>query len=146
MKDILSYLGMGGFGLILLSVFVEIIPVKINPIQWIGQHLNKSLLNKVENIENKLDNHIVNSYRQDILAFQNECLHNVMHTQEQFRVVLKACSAYNKYIEDNNLENGEIDEATAYIKRVYQKCLDNHDFVDIVNQCVSQNRRKNEES
>lgn len=131
MAELLNYLGVGGFALIFLSVFIEITPIKVNPLQWIGKKINKDTNDKLEKMERKIDDHIVQSYRNNILAFQNECLESKRHTKEQFKLVLKTIDNYEKYIQDNHLKNGEVENAMAYIKNIYQQCLTKKDFVDL---------------
>lgn len=132
MSQILNYLGVGGFALVFLSVFVEITPIKVNPIQWLGSRLFKVQTDKMDRIEKKIDEHIAQSYRNKILAFQNECLNGQRHTQEQFDEVLDACEAYEEYTKANKMSNGKAKLAIDYIKRVYSKCQDSRDFVNLV--------------
>ncbi len=134
MAQILNYFGVGGLAFIFLSVFIEITPLKINPLGWFGQRINAGLAKDLKRIDDKLDEHIVQSYRNNILSFQNECLRGQMHSLEQYRVILLACTNYERYIRENDLQNGEIEEAMAYIKRKYQNDLDRANFVDIKNQ------------
>lgn len=131
MEQILNYFGVGGFALIFLCVFVEITPIKINPIQWIGNRMFKSTNDSISKIEKKLDEHIAQSYRNKILSFQNECLRSVKHTQEQFDEVIEAIDEYETYCKKNSIKNGKTTEAIKFIKRVYQKALQDHDFVDL---------------
>lgn len=48
--------------LIVLSLLVEITPIKINPLSWlakkIGQAFNGEVMNKISNLETKMDNKI----------------------------------------------------------------------------------------
>lgn len=133
MNELLNYIGISGFLCIILSTFIEISPIRIYPIQWFGNLLFAGIRKDIKTVNDKLDTHIVQGYRRDILNFQNECLRDVKHTKEQFNNVLKSVDEYEDYIESNGLKNGEVEEAMKYIKRVHQRCLDNHDFLDISN-------------
>lgn len=125
-------LGIGvTFVIALLSIFIEWVPVKINPIQWLGRRFNKHIEDKVDSINAELTQHIAEENRTRILKFQNECLRRQKHTKEEFDSVLKVCRKYQKLIEKYDLENGECEDAMKYIKRVYDKCLDQGDFVDL---------------
>lgn len=131
MAQIINYFGMGGTILILLAVFIEITPIKINPIQWLGNHWNMGIKSDVDKINSKLDEHIAQSYRNKILDFQKEILRGERHSQEEFDEVIEACEAYEKYIKDNELSNGKCEHAIKYINHTYDKCLDKKDFVDL---------------
>lgn len=56
----------------ILGIFVEIAPIKINPISWIGRLLNKSVNDKLEKLEHKVDDNDIDTVRNRILA--NEAL------------------------------------------------------------------------
>lgn len=133
MSDILNYIGASGFAIVLLSVFIEITPIKINPIQWLGNCLNKGTREDLKNINKKLDDHIVKSYRNDILQFMDSLLFypSKLHTREQWNNILDACSKYDDYIKENNLTNGQVEEAMIYIKSMYQDALKSRSFKDV---------------
>ena len=71
---------------IIISLFVEIVPFKVNPIGWLGDRLNAPMYKKVAKIESKLDEHIAQSYRNKILAFQDLLLSQsyTEFTKEQY--------------------------------------------------------------
>lgn len=131
MEDIINYLGCGGTVLLLLAVFIEITPIKINPIEWLGKRLNASMKKEIDEIKKDLNVHIAQDYRNKILEFQNECLHGIGHTKEQFDEVLNACADYEKYCKDNDIANGKCAQAIKYIERVYSKRCAEKDFIDL---------------
>ena len=141
-SESISFIANCGVGigalLFVLSVVIEWAPIKFNPIGWIGDRFNRKTLAKIEEVEKKvvgveqkLDTHIAESYRSKILKFQNECIDGKRHTQEEFVKIYSICDDYEEYVEANKLKNGEIKDAIAYIRRIYRKCLDEHDFVDL---------------
>src|SRR5574344_504400 len=77
---------------IIISLFVEIVPFKVNPIGWLGDRLNAPMYKKVAKIESKLDEHIAQSYRNKILAFQDLLLSQsyTEFTKEQYDEVIEA--------------------------------------------------------
>lgn len=126
--------------LIVLMSLVQVSNIKINPWDWllgaIGKKLNKSIDDKVSDIEAKLDKHIkddeaekLESKRRDILDFANACMNKRKHTQEQFIFVIKKCDEYEAYIETNKIKNGEISSAIEEIRRLYMKCLQENSFL-----------------
>lgn len=125
---------------ILLMTFVQISKININPWDWffglIGKKLNKELLDKVDEVDKKLDNHIkedekekLETMRRDILEFANSCMNKRKHTQEQFTFVIKKCDEYEKYIEDNHIKNGEISSAIEEIRRLNTKCRQENSYL-----------------
>ena len=51
-------------------------------------------------------------------------------TREQFNRILKMYDAYEKILEDNNMTNGEIDIAYSIIVKSYKRHMENHSFVE----------------
>lgn len=125
-------LGLGaGTMLLILGVFIEWTPLKLNPIGWLGRRFNKHIEDKVDVIQSELVSHMAGEYRTRILKFQNECIKRRKHTKEEFDSVLGVCRKYEALIKKYSLENGECVMAMAYIRRVYDHCLDTGDFVDL---------------
>ena len=131
-------LSVGGW----LSIFIvactliEITPIKINPVQWLGNRLNQGMMGKVDKIEKKVDEHIAQSYRNKIMYFQDDLLNHgcSAFTQEQYDEVLEAIENYEKYCKDNNITNHKCEMATDYIKRCYEKCQNNRSFANLPDQ------------
>lgn len=119
-------------GLVLIAGFVEIVPVKVSPLQWIGRRLNKETLDKVKKIEEKLDQHVAQSYRNKILSFQDEILANKKKTREQWKEVIVAITAYEEYCKKNEVENGLCAQANEFLEEEYQRRLSKRDFAEDV--------------
>lgn len=113
----------------LLGIVIEITPIKLSPLRWIGKRINRSLSDKIDRIEQDLQEHIVDEWRTYILDFQNSCLNKRRHTREEFKRVYGICDKYEKYIEKRNLKNSEIEDAMSYIRTVYKNCLENGEFL-----------------
>lgn len=131
MAEIADYFGVAGISLVLLAVFIEITPVKINPIRWLGDHLNKTSIELSKRTEKKLDEHIAQSYRDKILSFQNSLRFGLKFTYEEWNEVIDACDAYEKYVEENKLKNGKADLAIKYIKGKYTETLNTNEFAQL---------------
>ena len=125
---------------IILMTFVQVSKININPWDWffglIGKKLNKEMLDKVDAMDKKLDEHIkedkaekLESMRRDILEFANSCMNKRKHTQEQFTFVIKKCDEYEKYIEENHIKNGEISSAIEEIRRLNTKCRQENSYL-----------------
>ena len=89
----------GGGTLIVLLTLVQIAPIKLNPwsaiVKWIGHALNAEVLEKQQETQKKLDEHIrvddernANLLRTQILRFNDELIDDKHHTREHFIEVL----------------------------------------------------------
>ena len=125
-SGILSNLGLGNIGLIILiiSIFIDISPIKINPIKWIFGYLGKWFNNSIQKaiagfkeevnqkfaqIQNEQlaqretldkilyeqDNSEISKIRWDIIDFENSILNGIKHHREEYRHMI---DSGNKYI------------------------------------------------
>jgi len=144
-----------GVLIFLMSIGIEIIPkIKWNPwsslIKWIGSKFNdkidkkmdtvrgeiKELDKKIDAVQTQLSEHITESEiksledtRRDILEFANACMNGRKHTKEQFDFMIKKCDTYELYIKNNEIMNGVIEAAIKEIRRLYDKCIQEHSFL-----------------
>ena len=120
-----------------LSIFIEITPVKISPIssllRWVGKQINKDLMDKVSTLETKvvaLEKCDVIDCRVRILTFADEIRRGVRHSKETFDQVLSDIDTYERYCADHpDFMNNKTVAAKAKILDVYDKCLGNNDFL-----------------
>lgn len=131
----------GGGALLLLMTIVQITPIKINPWSWIGKvigrALNGEVLSKVDTLSQDVkkikeedDEQWASLSRSHILRFGDELLHGVSHSKEHFDQILLDISKYEHYCETHPLYRNNIANATIeLIKRTYQKCLDENNFL-----------------
>lgn len=138
----------GGGLLLLLLTIVQIAPIKINPwsaiARGIGKAFNASVLKEIEDVKKEctetkevLDEHIriddernADAHRQRILAFNNELLRDIPHTEEDFIEILAEIDFYEKYCETHpKYKNNRASHAVAHIGRVYDERLEKHDFL-----------------
>lgn len=131
----------------LISIFIEITPIKINPIssllKWIGSQINKDikeqlteqnqkldvLQEKHENTESRLDNIELNNMRSRILDFANSVMRERKHTQEEFNYIFKLHSDYEELIKEKRYPNKQLDNAISYIDEIYNQCLRENSFL-----------------
>lgn len=65
-----------------------------------------------------------------ILRFSDEMLHGDRHSKESFDQALQDIDRYNDYCDANpRFENERAKAAITHIKRVYEKCLEQNDFL-----------------
>lgn len=151
----LSTTSFWGIVLFLMSIGIEVIPkIKWSPwsalIKWIGSAFNskidtkmdavrseiKTLDSKIDQVQTELAQHITESEikslqdtRRDILDFSNACMNNRKHTKEQFDFMIRQCDDYEAYIKKNEVKNGVIEAAIKEIRRLYEKCIQEHTFL-----------------
>ena len=120
-----------------LSIFIEITPVKINPIsallRWVGKQINKELMDKVNTLETKvgaLEKSDVISCRVRILTFADEIRRGMRHSKETFDQVLSDIDTYERYCTEHpDFMNNKTVAAKAKILDMYSECMDNNDFL-----------------
>lgn len=131
-SETLTNLGVGGWLsiVVVLSLLIEVTPISINPIGWLGERLNAKMYKRVDKIEEKLDQHIAQSYRNKILAFQDNILLEGCYkfTKEQYDEVIDSITAYEEYCKENDIDNDKCKLAIEYIKRCYADCQNNRSF------------------
>lgn len=127
LSDVLANVTAGGIvsAVFIILALIEFTPIKVSPLQWIGRRLNKETLDKVKQIEKKLDDHVAQSLRTKILFFQDDILANKPKTKEQWKEAVVAITTYEKYCVDNEIENGLCKQANEFIIDEYQKKLKN---------------------
>lgn len=150
LKQIIEALFQDGGPIILLFVIattlVQVAPIKINPwsaiVRWVGDRLNTSVVEKIDNldskvdkledkvekIEDRLDKHIedsakaeIRARRQAILDFASSLIRGDNYTREKFEFMVGECDSYKKYCADNEIINGVADASMREIKRVYEE-------------------------
>lgn len=124
--SIFEYLKIGIQIIGLIAMFVEITPVKLSPLKWIGSRLNADLKKDVTNIENRLNDleqkeiqKDVEKKRSTILSFSNSLRQDKRHTAEEFDHILQIIDDYELLCQKNNIKNGVIKVQSQYIIDTY---------------------------
>lgn len=128
--EFIESISAGGFvaGLVIVLSLVEISPIKVSPLAWVGRRLNKETLDKVSEIEVKLDDHIAGSYRSAIFKFCDDVQTGVPKNREQWKEIINAISKYRTHCEVNKVSNGLCEQASEYLEEEYQEHLRKKDF------------------
>lgn len=131
----------GGGGLVVLLTLLQIAPIKINPWTWlartIGRAINGEVLKEVASLradvkQNKEDDaeQWVSLSRSHILRFGDELRRGVPHSKEHFDQILLDISKYEHYCENHpKYPNGKAIATITQIKKTYQKCLEENNFL-----------------
>lgn len=122
-----------------LSVFVEIIPVKINPLsalfKWMGQAMNKDLKDELNEVKTELsatkglvkeleklaDMNEIKRIRAEIFAFADSCKLGEKHTEDGFLHIIDIHDDYEALLEKYEMTNGRISVDYEYIMSVYRE-------------------------
>jgi hypothetical protein len=95
-KDIVDWIGKHLWTIIILvSVFIQITPIKLNPwsslFKWIGKMITNNacskidgLILKVGNLESTIDANEKDRIRWEILDFANSCRNDRKHSRDEF--------------------------------------------------------------
>lgn len=126
---------------VLLSTFLEVSKIKVNPWTWlaktIGRAINGEVLEKVDQLEKRLDKHIITDdernadlHRARILQFNTELLRQNKHTEEDFNEILYNIDCYEKYcMAHPEYQNNRAVHAIKNIERIYDECMKNNEFL-----------------
>lgn len=141
LKGIIELVADAAPWLVVLSVFIKIAPVKINPwsriAKWLGKKFNGSVMAKLNSVEEALNKHIrvddernADLHRVYILRFNRELIQgSIPHTMEDFVEILAEIDFYEKYCEKHeDYENNRAVLAIQNIKRAYAEALENNSF------------------
>ena len=141
LQDVSEYLFYGGGILFVLSIIIQIAPIKINPWSWlarcIGRAINKDVIEKVDEIdkkviglEQKTDERNATLCRTHILRFGDETLHGVPHSYEHYQQIMIDIDTYEKYCGDHpNYKNNVAVQTIKHIKHMYQQHLEENSFL-----------------
>lgn len=115
---------------ILLSILVEISPIKISPLKWLGRKINGELINKVDTLEKEMDKRNAVNCRMRILSFGDELRRGVQHSKEHFDQILELIDGYEKYCNNNpEFKNNKTVATTTMILEVYAECVKENKFL-----------------
>lgn len=107
--------------------------VEMKKLKSAEKEINDERSKQIDKIEKKLDEHIAQSYRDKIMAFQRDLLTNGLsgHTLEEWEEIIKACSSYETYCTENEVPNSVCSQAIKFIKKSHQKCLETSNFTNL---------------
>lgn len=139
MSDIINIGGAGILFLSALGVVVEISPIKINPLQWLGAKLNKGIADELADVKKDLvelsedakrQTALNNRYR--IVRFADELMHSpqILHSEEHFNQIEECITAYSMYCDEHpEFANHKAKTSIKRINEVYEKCVRLNNFL-----------------
>lgn len=126
-------------GILVLGMLIEITPIKINPLSWIGKHLNREINDKVNNLKETYEkNHqeIVNKLNDTNTRIDKNDIANIRTriasvatiikqggdiTEDQFNCIFKDIDKWVEYHNKYPNLNGIVNVSIEIIKEVYKK-------------------------
>ncbi len=84
-------------GLLVLGMLVEITPIKLSPLNYIGKHLNKSTNDRLDRLEKKVDWNDIDTIRNRIIANEALLRKGEVFTEKQWENVYKDISKWISY-------------------------------------------------
>ena len=141
-----------------LSVFIEIVPIKLNPWSWAFRKIGSAMFkdaedrinakldqtnekvkelsdelsvvtNTVEKVDTKVDVNEMDRIRCEIFSFARSCRNRVKHSKEEFDHIISQNKRYRKLLDDTGTENGVYEEEYEYILRLYRRRQIKNDFL-----------------
>lgn len=136
-----------GGAIALVSTFVEVSKIKINPwsslFKWIGSKMmedvkteikeikdeQKELAKKQEELKRQRAIDAADAIKAEIFKFYNECQKGQRHSEAEFNHIIKQNKKYEDLIEETGEENGVYTAEYKYILTIYTKCQLEKDFL-----------------
>lgn len=135
-------------GVVAISAFVQISPIKINPWTWlakkIGRAINGEVLNRVEALgeqvndlsgkvdrsEKRQDERDAKGARRNILRFGDELRIGTPHSKENFDEILADITSYEAYcLAHPEFPNNRTRATEKFITDTYDECLRENKFL-----------------
>ena len=141
MQQVVEWIGKNLWTIIIIvSVFIQITPIKINPwsalFKWIGKIITGNacskidgLIDKVEKIEKDVKTNEKDRIRWEILDFANSCRNNRKHTRDEFQHIVALNDKYKRLLSETNDSNGVFEVEYNYIQDLYAERLEKNDFL-----------------
>lgn len=107
----------------ILMVFIDISPIKINPVKWIlkmiGNMLFTDINKRLDEMERSIDNNEMDRIRSTVLDFATSCRRGVQHTKDEYQHIINLKEKYDDLLQKRHQHNGVFDVEYAYILEVY---------------------------
>ena len=160
MNEIITIIQTHGYtaaaGILILCACIQISPIKINPLSWIGKILKKGLswlgkqltselVEEIKETQTELKEHMVQAdkrfdaeekardtdrmkqLRWEILSF-GISVKSVEYRKEEFDHIFEAHEDYEKLIKKTGVKNGQTDRAMKLITKIYNERQNDPDF------------------
>ena len=122
---------LGTIGIIVTNILNT--KVEMKKLKASESEANDKRTEQINKIEKKLDEHIAQYHRDNIMTFQNCILSHGRgnHSMEEWQEIIESCGYYETFCKENNVPNEKCKQAIAFINYSYQECLKTSDFADV---------------
>lgn len=141
MEEILNWVGNHIWTVfVLLSVFIEIVPIKWSPLssifKWMGKKITAETQKELKQIKKDLteqramiEENEKDRIRWEILDFANSCRNNRKHTKDEYQHIIALNDKYKELLAKTNDKNGVFEAEYEYIKKLYAERQEKNDFL-----------------
>lgn len=129
--EVLNSHGIGWlvFIIIALSLFIEITPVKINPLSTILRYIGNCMFSDVDKrldaIERRMDENEIDRIRWEILNFANDCRRGRNPVKDEYEHIISQNSKYKSLIKKYDIANDVYTEEYNFILDRYHNFQNN---------------------
>lgn len=107
---------------IITSLFVvEVIPIKISPLKWMGKRLNGETIQRIDDLERQFIDGKCDAWRTEILDFANSCRNGRRHTAEEWDHIIESLGKYERFCEEYKIDNDRMPVNAKYLRELYTK-------------------------
>ena len=107
-------------GVIVVSAFIEIVPIKFSPLAWLGNRLHRDLNAKMNDLETHVDKIEIDTIRNRILECDSAIRKGEHLKQYQYKAIFLDIGLWKSYHDKYKELNGMIDVAIENIKESYK--------------------------
>ncbi len=118
--------------IIIISIFIQISPIKWNPItslfNWLGKTITQDVSKQVEDMNKTIDDIQKQIYtnekdriRWEVLDFARSCRNGQEHTFDEFRHIIKLNDKYEDLLAKTKEKNGVFKLEMQYINELFDK-------------------------
>lgn len=107
--------------IIVLGMFIEIVPVKFSPLNWLGSRLHRDLNEKMDNLETHIDDIEIDAIRNRILSYDALIRKGEHLKQYQYKSIFCDIDKWVQFHKKYPELNGMIDVAIENIKEAYKR-------------------------
>lgn len=119
--------------IVILSLFIEITPIKWNPLssafKWLGRKLTARIEDDLAAIHKEIEENEKDRIRWEILDFANSCRNGRRHTKDEYQHIMTLNDKYIKLLEKTHDKNGVFEAEYEYIKKLYAERQMKNDFL-----------------
>lgn len=119
--------------IVILSLFIEITPIKWNPLssafKWLGRKLTARIEDDLAAIHKEIEENEKDRIRWEILDFANSCRNGKKHTKDEYQHIMALNDKYTKLLAKTHDKNGVFEAEYEYIKKLYAERQMKNDFL-----------------